>query len=253
MRIDIVTIFPELVELPLSHGIVRRARQQGLLDVRVVNLRDHAEDRHRTVDDTPFGGGGGMVLMAEPILRAVEAIGREMSEVVMLSPQGAPLDHARVAELARLPRLVLVCGRYEGVDERVRALLGCSELSVGDFVMSGGELAACIVVEAVTRLLPGALGCAASSTQDSFFAGFLDHPHYTRPTEVQGLAVPDVLKGGDHAKVDRYRRREALRATITKRPDLLVRARVDRRDRRLIEELSRSFFPHGDAGPDVVE
>jgi len=241
MRVDVLTIFPRIVEAPLADGIVQRAREAGLADIRVHDLRDHADDRHRTVDDAPFGGGPGMVMKAEPILRAFESIwpeGRsERDAVVLLTPRGHRFDQATARRYARLDRLFLVCGRYEGIDERVPGLLAAEELSLGDFVLTGGEVAALAVVEATVRLLPGALGDVGSAEADSFGDGLLDWPHYTRPAVVRGRAVPEVLLSGDHGRVRRWRRREALKATRERRPDLLRAARLSAEDECLLREI----------------
>ena len=241
MRIDVVTIFPRMVEGPLSDGIVQRAREAGLVDLRVHDLRDHTDDRHRTVDDAPFGGGPGMVMKAEPFHRALEKVrsdgspGREA--VVLLSPRGRRFDQEAAHRLARLDRLVLLCGRYEGIDERVAEGLATEELSLGDFVLTGGETAALAVVEATVRLLPGALGDEDSAGSDSFEGGILDWPHYTRPASWRERAVPEVLLSGDHGRIRRWRRREALRATRERRPDLLVAARLGAGDEALLREI----------------
>lgn len=227
MRISVLTIFPDLVEAFLQVSLVGRAREAGLLQVDVHDLRDDATDRHRTVDDEPYGGGGGMVMKAEPWIRAVRRIGTGRSaRRVLLSPQGRRLDEAGVRRLAAAEDLILLCGRYEGIDERVREAVVDEEVSIGDYVLSGGELPAMVVIEAVSRQIPGVVGLASSVERDSFRAGLLDHPHYTRPREVEGLRVPEVLLGGDHAAIERWRRREALRATLTKRPDLLAGAEL---------------------------
>jgi tRNA (guanine37-N1)-methyltransferase len=241
LRIDVVTIFPGMVEGPLSDGIVQRARERGLVDLRVHDLRDHAEDRHRTVDDAPFGGGPGMVMKAEPFLRAVEAIRADApggeEAVVLLSPRGRRLDQATARRFAGLDRLVLLCGRYEGIDERVAEELATEELSLGDFVLTGGEVAALAVAEATVRLLPGALGDEGSAEADSFEGQVLDWPHYTRPATWRGRAVPEVLLSGDHGRIRRWRRREALRATRERRPDLLAAARLGAEDEALLREI----------------
>ena len=241
MRIDVVTIFPRMVEGPLSDGIVQRAREAGLVDLRVHDLRDHADDRHRTVDDAPFGGGPGMVMKAEPFFRAVEAIragapaGTEA--IVLLSPRGRCFDQEAARRFARLDRLVLLCGRYEGIDERVAEELATEELSLGDFVLTGGETAALAVAEATVRLLPGALGDEGSAEADSFEGQLLDWPHYTRPATWRGRSVPDVLVSGDHRRIRRWRRREALRAPRERRPDLLAAARLGAEDEALLREI----------------
>jgi len=237
----VVTIFPRMVEGPLSDGIVQRAREAGLVDLRVHDLRDHTDDRHRTVDDAPFGGGPGMVMKAEPFFRALEAIrGDEPAEgeaVVLLSPRGRPFDQEAARRFARLDRLVLLCGRYEGIDERVAEELATEELSLGDFVLTGGEAAALAVVEATVRLVPGALGDEGSAATDSFEGGLLDWPHYTRPATWRGRIVPEVLVSGDHGRIRRWRRREALRATRERRPDLIVAAPLTAEDEGLLREI----------------
>jgi tRNA (guanine37-N1)-methyltransferase len=246
MRIDVVTIFPRMVEPPLADGIVQRAVDKGLVTIGVHDLRQHAEDRHRTVDDASFGGGPGMVMKAEPFFRAVEALmpgGRGRGRaVVLLSPRGRRFDQATAERYAALDHLVLLCGRYEGVDERVVEGLRAEEVSLGDFVLTGGETAALAVVEATVRLLPGALGDEESARSDSFCEGLLDFPHYTRPATVRGLAVPEVLVSGDHGKVRRWRRKEALRATRERRPDLLGRAKLTPEDEALLREIEDETY-----------
>jgi tRNA (guanine37-N1)-methyltransferase len=236
MRVQVLTIFPELFHPFLETSLVGRAIEKGLLEVAVHDLRGWAEDRHRSVDDEPYGGGGGMVMMAPPWIRAVRALseGAEGAEGtdeggagrpwrVLMSPQGARLDDAKVRELAARGDLVLLCGRYEGIDERVRMTVVDEEVSIGDYVLSGGELPAMVLIEAMSRQVPGVVKLTESVEQDSFRSGLLDHPHYTRPPLVEGLAVPEALTSGDHAAIRRWRDREALRATRAKRPDLLER------------------------------
>ena len=240
MRIDVVTIFPRMIEAPLAEGIVQRAAGAGLVRLGVHDLRAFTEDRHRTVDDASFGGGPGMVMTAEPFFRAVEAAADPAARrraVVLLSPRGQRFDQATAERYAALEQLVLLCGRYEGVDERVREGLATEEVSLGDFVLTGGEAAALAVVEATVRLLPGALGDEASARTDSFADGLLDFPHYTRPAVVRGMGVPEVLLSGDHGKVRRWRRKEALRATRERRPDLLEAARLVPEDAALLREI----------------
>ena len=245
MRVGVLTIFPELFSPFLSTSLVGRAIEKGLLEVRVYDLREFTEDRHRSVDDEPYGGGGGMVMTAPPWIRAVRAVtagaGQPSSWRVLLSPQGRRLDDAKVRELAGRGDLVLMCGRYEGIDERVRETVVDEEVSIGDYVLSGGELPAMVLIEALSRQVPGVVGLADSVENDSFRGGLLDHPHYTRPPVVEGLAVPEVLISGDHAKIRRWREREALRATVEKRPDLLERPEVlaglTREQRRDLEAL----------------
>jgi tRNA (guanine37-N1)-methyltransferase len=221
MRVDILTIFPGIFDGPLRESLLGRAVSSGLVDVRVHDIRDHATDRHRQVDDEPFGGGPGMVMKPEPIFGAAESLGTEPKRVLLLSPAGRRLDQALVRELAREPWLVLVSGRYEGVDERVAEGLPAEEISIGDYVLAGGEVPALVVLEAVTRLLPGVVGREASLARESFEDGRLDHPHYTRPREFRGMAVPDDLLSGDHARIEAWRRREAEAKTRRNRPDLL--------------------------------
>ena len=222
MRIDILTIFPGIFESPLRESLLGKAIAAGLLDVRVHDIREHASGRHRQVDDEPYGGGPGMVMKPEPIFAAVEALGPGERRIILLSPAGRRLDQALVRELAAEPWLVLICGRYEGVDERVVEGLPAEELSIGDYVLSGGELPALVVVEAVARLVPGVIGREESHERDSFGPeGLLDHPHYTRPAEFRGMRVPEVLLSGNHAEIERWRREAALEKTRRNRPDLL--------------------------------
>jgi tRNA (guanine37-N1)-methyltransferase len=221
VRVDILTIFPGIFESPLRESLLGKAIEGGVLDVRVHDIRDHAADRHRQVDDEPYGGGPGMVMQAEPILSSAESLGPGDRRVLLLSPAGRRLDQALVRELAAEPWLVLVCGRYEGVDERVAEGLGAEEVSIGDYVLSGGEVPALVVLEAVTRLVPGVVGKEESLATESFEDGSLDHPHYTRPRAVRGMEVPEVLLSGDHAEIAAWRRRAALEKTKRNRPDLL--------------------------------
>jgi tRNA (guanine37-N1)-methyltransferase len=241
LRIDVVTIFPRMLEAPLAEGIVKRAQDAGLVRIEAHDLREFTLDRHRSVDDAPFGGGPGMVMKAEPFFRAVEKVmpaGRGPQDaVVLLSPRGARFDQRVAERYAGLTRLVLLCGRYEGVDERVREALATEEVSLGDFVLTGGEVAALAVIEATVRLLPGALGDADSSAADSFADGVLDFPHYTRPAQLRGHAVPEQLLSGDHAKVARWRRKEALRATRERRPELLRGRQLSAEDQALLQEI----------------
>jgi tRNA (guanine37-N1)-methyltransferase len=225
VRIDVLTIFPEIFGSPLRASLLGKAIAAGLIDVRVHDIRAYATDRHRKVDDEPYGGGPGMVMKPEPIFAAVEALGPGPKRIVLLSPAGRRLDQALVRELAREPWLVLICGRYEGVDERVVEGLGAEEVSIGDYVLSGGELPALVVIEAVARLVPGVVGKEESLLRESFEEGLLDHPHYTRPAEFRGMRVPEVLLSGDHAAIDRWRREAALEKTRRNRPDLLRGAR----------------------------
>lgn len=239
MRFDLVTIFPRLCEGPLGEGIVRRAIDRGLVDVRVHDLRDYTTDRHRSVDDVSYGGGPGMVFKPEPLFRAVDAIrgDGEVDAVILTSPQGRRFTQREAERLAGLRRVVVLCGRYEGVDDRVRSALATEEVSVGDYVLSGGELPALVIVDAVVRLLPGAVGDEASVEVDSFSRGLLDHPHFTRPAEFRGLRVPDVLLSGNHADIRRWRKRESLARTLAWRPDLLPSAELDDEEREILRAL----------------
>ncbi|HET9722838.1 MAG TPA: tRNA (guanosine(37)-N1)-methyltransferase TrmD [Actinomycetota bacterium] len=222
MRIDVLTIFPPIFESPLRESLLGKAISDGILDVRVHDIREHTTDKHRQVDDESYGGGPGMVMKAEPVFAAVEALGEGDKRVLLLSPAGRRLDQAIVRELAAEPWLVLICGRYEGVDERLVEGLPAEEISIGDYVLSGGEVAALVLLEAVTRLVPGVIGREGSHERDSFGPeGLLDHPHYTRPAEFRGMAVPEVLLSGNHAQIERWRREAALEKTRHNRPDLL--------------------------------
>ena len=222
MRIDILTIFPGMFESPLHESLLGRAVEAGVLDLRVHDIRDSTTDKHRQVDDASYGGGPGMVMKPEPVFAAVEALGEGSMRVLLLSPAGRRLDQALVRELAAEPWLVLLCGRYEGVDERVVEGLPAEEVSIGDYVLSGGEVPALVLLEAVTRLVPGVIGREGSHERDSFgLEGLLDHPHYTRPSEFRGMRVPDVLLSGNHAEIERWRREVALAKTRRNRPDLL--------------------------------
>ena len=242
MRITVVTIFPEMFPAFLDEGMVRVAREKGVLAVEVVNLRDFTKDRHRSTDDAPFGGGVGMVMLPEPLFRAVEAVEPDRSKrhVVLGTPQGRPFRQADATRLAGLSHVVILCGRYKGVDERVAEQLVDEELSLGDFVLSGGEPFALCVVDAVARLLPGVLGDFDSAESDSFHSGLLDCAYYTRPAEFAGHRVPDVLLSGDHGKIARWRRENALSRTFARRPDLLAAADLDAADRKFIRALSGS-------------
>lgn len=243
MRFDIVTIFPEFFDGPFGHGIIRRARDARIVDVDVHDLRRWTSDRHHVVDDRPFGGGAGMVLKPEPLVASVESLRQTRdsgsSVVVLTTPQGKLFDQHEARRMTAFDQVVVLCGRYEGVDERVAASVVDEEVSIGDVVLSGGELAACVIVDAVTRLLPGALGCDQSATEDSFseHEGLLDCPHYTRPAEFRGMKVPEVLLGGNHAEIAQWRRRAALARTLERRPDLLDRSRLSEDDLKYLDEL----------------
>jgi tRNA (guanine37-N1)-methyltransferase len=221
MKIDVLTLFPAMFAGPLDESIIKRAREAGLLDLKIHNLRDYAHDRHRTVDDRPFGGGPGMLLKPEPIFEAVETLARENTRVILVSPSGRQFSQAIARELALLDDLLLVTGHYEGFDERIRQELADDELSIGDYVLTNGALPVMVVVDAVTRLLPGALGDDESSQDESFSRGLLEYPQYTRPAEFRGMSVPEVLLSGNHAEIDRWRSEHARLRTAERRPDLL--------------------------------
>jgi len=243
---DIVTIFPAMVQAALGAGIVGRAIEQQVFDVSIHDLRDFTTDRHRSVDDVPYGGGPGMVMKSEPIFRALDAIDAERAgglTVLLMSPQGTPLTQAVAARLSTNAHLVLLCGRYEGVDERVRSRVD-EEISIGDYVLSGGELPALVVLDTVARFLPGVVGDDQSVAEDSFSRGLLDFPHYTRPAEVGADRVPDVLLSGNHAEIRRWRKRESLARTLARRPELLETAALDEEERRMLVELQKGRDDH---------
>ncbi len=240
MRVDVFTLFPDIFQGPLQESILKRAQEMGRLSVALHNIRDYATGKHRITDDYAYGGGGGMVMKPEPIFAAVESVlgdALPVTPVILLSPQGRLFNQAVAQELARHERLALICGRYEGVDERVRRYLATDEISIGDYVLTGGELPALVLIDAVTRLLPGVLGDAGAAWHDSHANGLLEHPHYTRPAEFRGHKVPEVLLSGHHAQVARWRRQEALRRTWERRPELLARATLSEEDRRFLETL----------------
>jgi tRNA (guanine37-N1)-methyltransferase len=240
MRFDIVTIFPRMIEAALSEGILAKAIQRELLTVRARDLREFTDDRHRTVDDVPYGGGPGMVLKAEPLFRAVETIEKESGPpqaIVLVSPHGRQFSQSEAARLAVLDRVVILCGRYEGIDDRVRENLATEELSIGDYVLSGGELAALVVVDVVARLIPGVVGDEDSVAGDSFSRGLLDFPHYTRPAEFRDWKVPEVLVSGHHGEIRKWRKRQAIELTLMRRPDLLADAELDVEEQEILREL----------------
>ncbi|MEO6259580.1 MAG: tRNA (guanosine(37)-N1)-methyltransferase TrmD [Thermoanaerobaculia bacterium] len=245
MRVDFVTIFPKMFEPLLAEGVIARGVKQGLLDVRVWDLRNFATDRHRSTDDEAYGGGPGMVMLAEPVLRCVEAIVAEGSgsavspRIIMTTPQGRVFRQSVAGELLEAGWLVILCGRYEGFDERVRETLHPDEISVGDFVVSGGELPAMLMADAIGRLVEGVVGNSTSVEEDSFYSGLLDYPHYTRPEDVRGLKVPEILLSGHHENIRRWRREQALQATLTRRPDLLESVVLDDEARSILERLPR--------------
>jgi tRNA (guanine37-N1)-methyltransferase len=242
VKFDIVTIFPRMFDGPTREGILGRAIERGLVDLRLHDLRDFAADRHRTVDDVPYGGGPGMVLKPAPLFDAVDHVRGTRGEpdaIILTSPQGRPFSQADARRLSRLPHVAVICGRYEGVDERVRDHVATEELSIGDYVLTGGELPALVLLDAVARLLPGAVGDEQSVELDSFNRGLLDYPQYTRPAEYRGHQVPAVLLSGHHAQVRRWRKRQALARTLARRPDLLASAALDAEERDIMLELTR--------------
>jgi tRNA (guanine37-N1)-methyltransferase len=248
MRFDIVTIFPRMIDAGLAEGVVSRGIASGLIDLQVHDLRAFTADRHRSVDDVPYGGGPGMVMKPEPLVRAVEGIRGTRGvpdAVIVTSPQGRAFTQAEAGRLANLRHVVLLCGRYEGIDDRVLSLVGAEELSIGDYVLSGGELAALVIVDAVSRLVPGVVGDGQSVEEDSFSRGLLDYPHFTRPAEFSGVKVPDVLLSGHHAAVRRWRKKEALARTLARRPELLESAALDEEERELLDELRGSGKSEG--------
>ena len=254
MRFDIFTLFPEMFDGPFDASIIRRAREAGQVTIALHNIRDYATDRHHMTDDAPYGGGGGMVMKPEPIWNAVEAVlgfdpaGRsDAPPIILLTPQGRLFTQSVARELAAHERLLLICGRYEGVDERVRQYLATDEISIGDYVLSGGEIPAMVIVDAVVRLLPGVLGDPGATLDDSHASGLLEYPHYTRPAVYRGHAVPQVLLSGHHAEVERWRRREALRRTRLRRPDLLARAPLTQADREFLAQLEAEENREGDS------
>jgi len=240
MKCDVLTLFPDILTAYLNESILKRARENNLLDVNLVNIRDFTSDVHRTVDDYPFGGGAGMVFKPEPIFRAMDHLNEDGEErkVILLSPQGVPFNQKMAESLSReTGRLTLICGRYEGIDERVKYLID-EEVSIGDYVMTGGELAALVIIDAVTRLVPGAVGDEKSVEDESFSSGLLEYPQYTRPREFRGMKVPDVLLSGNHEEIRQWRRKQALKTTMKVRPDMLARVDLDESDKKMISEIS---------------
>ena len=235
LRIDFVTIFPRMIEPLLAEGVVSRGVKQGIIDIRIHDLRDYATDKHRSTDDEAYGGGPGMVMLVEPVLRAIEAAGD--GHVLLPSPQGRLFTHDVAHELAKKEHVVFLCGRYEGFDERVHDIVKPDEISIGDFVVSGGELPAMLIADAVCRLIEGVVGNADSVEADSFYNGLLDYPHYTRPEEVRGLRVPDVLLSGHHENIRRWRKEQSLRRTLARRPDLLKTAELDEEARQILRKI----------------
>jgi tRNA (guanine37-N1)-methyltransferase len=239
MKFDILTLFPKMFSSPFQESILGKAVEKGLIQIRTINIRDFTLDKHQVVDDTPYGGGQGMVMKGEPIARAIEWVKSQNPSVwtIFLTPQGKPFNQKMAQELSCRSHLILLCGRYEGIDERVRKLFADEEISIGDYVLTGGELAAMVLMDAVSRLLPGVLGSDRSAEEDSFFQSLLEYPQYTRPPNFRGMDVPEVLLSGNHAAISRWRRTEALRRTWKRRPDLLEKARLSNEDRELLKEI----------------
>jgi tRNA (guanine37-N1)-methyltransferase len=242
MQFDVFTLLPEVFPAYLESSIMQRARERGLIDVHVHNIRDHTHDKHHTTDDTPYGGGGGMVMKPEPVFEAVESVlGLEAGcPIIMLTPQGRVFNQSIAQELVRHPRLALLCGRYEGIDERIRTNLITDEISIGDYVLTGGELPALILIDALARLIPDVLGDPDGASDDSHATGLLEYPHYTRPPEFRGLTVPEILLSGDHGKIAKWRREQALLRTYNKRPDMLDKAELTKADLKFLDELKKS-------------
>ena len=244
MRVDVLTIFPEVVRCGVDYSILKRAQEKGTISVFVHNIRDFTEDKHHTTDEPPYGGGAGMVMKPEPIFRAAEHVKAEywteQTRVILLSPQGELFDQRKAEELCQCPHMMLICGHYEGVDERVREHLVTDELSIGDYVLTGGEIPALVVLDSVVRLIPGVLGGEQSALEESFAEGLLEYPQYTRPADFQGWGIPEVLLSGHHAEIARWRRTQSLRRTLQRRPDLLDKARLTEEDRRILDQLKES-------------
>ncbi len=239
MQIDVITIFPEMIDFPMNLSIIGKAREKGLLKLQIHNLRDFSGNKHYSVDDTPYGGGPGMVMKVEPFVNAVKSLNLEKNQetkVILMSPQGQTLNQDKVVEFSKLKRLVILCGHYEGIDERVKELVVDEEISIGDYILTGGELGAMVIIDAVTRLLPNVLGHDESILEESFTNGLLEYPHYTKPREYMGLKVPEVLLSGNHAKIDKWRRQQSLVRTAKKRPDLLQKIKLSDSDKQLLDE-----------------
>ncbi|MGM0603781.1 MAG: tRNA (guanosine(37)-N1)-methyltransferase TrmD [Bacillota bacterium] len=244
MFFDILTLFPEMFKGPLTESIIKRAQKKNIIDIRTVNIRDFTEDKHNTTDEPPYGGGAGMVLKPQPIYKAWQSVREKRktkAKTILMSPQGKKLDQNMVRELSQNDGLILICGRYEGVDERIRETIVDEEISIGDFVLTGGELPAMVLIDAVSRMVDGVLGDENSSIKDSFYKGLLEHPQYTRPREFRGLQVPDVLLSGNHKLIDNWRKRESLKRTLIRRPDLLENKKLSSEEIEIIEELKKEL------------
>lgn len=251
IRFDILSLFPGMFKSPFSHSLLKKAREKGLIEINLHDIRSYADDKHRTCDDYPYGGGGGMVMKVGPVVRAVESTVPVRSDavVILLTPQGETFNQEIAEELSRFSQVVLICGHYEGIDERIRENLADREISTGDYVLTGGELPAMIVVDAVSRLIPGVLSNRESALFDSFSTGLLEYPHYTRPREYRGWNVPDVLLSGNHNEINKWRRRGSLKRTFVRRPDLLKKAKLSEEDREILEEIKNEGTRIKDQGP----
>src|SRR6056297_664041 len=244
MFFDILTLFPEMFTGPLTESILKRAQKNNIIDIETINIRDFADDKHNTTDEPPYGGGAGMVLKPQPIYKAWQSTSKKRkktAKTILMSPQGKKLDQNLVKELSQNEGLIIICGRYEGVDERIRQTIVDEEISIGDFVLTGGELPAMVLIDAVSRMISGVLGDENSSVKDSFYKGLLEHPHYTRPREFRGMQVPDVLLSGNHKMIKDWRRRESLKRTLLRRPDLLKNEDLSPEDIKIIEELKKEL------------
>lgn len=250
IKFDILTIFPEMFTGPLSESILKRAQQEDLIQIEITNIRDFAFNKHRNVDDYPYGGGAGMVMKPEPIFRAVNELKNKETKVIFMSPQGKVFNQELAKDLATEEHLLLLCGRYEGVDERVREELIDEEISIGDYVLTGGELPAMVLIDAVGRMIPGVLGAQESAIEDSFYKGILDYPQYTRPREFQNLQVPEILLSGDHQKIAEWRKKAALKRTLLRRPDLLVTAELTTEEKELLAEIKTELIADEAGGGD---
>ncbi|MGN0941462.1 MAG: tRNA (guanosine(37)-N1)-methyltransferase TrmD [Selenomonadaceae bacterium] len=245
MRIDILSLFPAMFDGPFGDSITKRAIENGIIDIHITNPRDYTDDKHHQVDDSPFGGGSGMVMKPEPMFRAVNDVLAKTNiknrRILLMSPTGKTFTQEKAKELASYDQLIFICGHYEGFDARIVEHIPDEEISIGDYVLTGGELPAMVIVDAVSRMLPGVLGSEESAPTDSFYDGLLEYPQYTRPREYEGMKVPDILISGDHAKIDAWRRKEALRVTLLKRPELLETANLSEKDKKILDELRESI------------
>jgi tRNA (guanine37-N1)-methyltransferase len=243
MRFDIITSLPEIFRSAFSAGVLKKGIEKGLIEIMIHNLRDFSSDKHQQIDDRPYGGGEGMVLKPEPLFKAVESIPKDKdAPIILLSPQGRKLDHKIAKKLSTFSQIILICGRYEGVDERVKEHLITDEISIGDYVLSGGEFAALVIIDAVSRFIPGVVGKPESVKSDSFATGLLDYPHYTRPREFRGMKVPEVLLSGNHTKITNWRKKKSLEKTFLRRPDLLLNKKLSEEEKKLLDQIKREYI-----------